>query len=539
MSKSLTDRKFREQSQTPSHRQLEDYLIQVVRQLEKYRVEKLTEKERIFLEKLIKKIKVKLLPPPGLFKLDLQFFDDKKDHQELIRNLEKEKQELQEDLILAAEAGQLFLQKNEELTQEINILKKQIDSLSSKLKKETSNKEIAAQLGLELDQKNKELTSQVNALTEQLKKATVNTKKLDQNAIITDYEKRIKNLQDEKENIREQISQNKSEIQKVQSQNILLEQQIGIAGTENEKLKELNEKLTKKLEQQQDTIKDSNKVLKNNNFKINELTAKAVGAKLVKEGIDKFRELEQQHQELKRDNEELLNHARSLQDRIEELKSENKGLERQIKYNEKKNNRLLKQTENSTSSRKGLSLGEEMKKADELAKTIEKTAELEKQLTAAQDKITQLETRLSSEIGGSERLWNDRQQALEQLEIVNQEISKLGVENLALSRKVAEIERSNAAIKKQGYNEGLAKGRAEAEKISREKKVLEDDLERKTKKNDDLEIKVRSDLEQERADHQKTRQALTTAQKEKAQSELAGADNAKKNKTLQQKIKES
>lgn len=142
MSKSLTDRKFREQSQTPSHRQLEDYLIQVVRQLEKYQAEKPTEKERIFLEKLIKKIKVKLLPPPGLFKLDLQLFTKKEEE------LKKELKETEENLTLAAKVGQALIQKNEELTQEVNILKKQIDSLSSKLQTETSNKEAAAQLGL-------------------------------------------------------------------------------------------------------------------------------------------------------------------------------------------------------------------------------------------------------------------------------------------------------------------------------------------------------------------------------------------------------
>lgn len=68
------------------------------------------------------------------------------------------------------------------------------------------------------------------------------------------------------------------------------------------------------------------------------------------------------------------------------MKSENKGLEKQIKYNEKKNSRLLKQTESSISSGRGLSLGEEMKKVDELAKAIEKTTELEKQL-AEQKKV--------------------------------------------------------------------------------------------------------------------------------------------------------
>jgi hypothetical protein len=173
MSKSLTDRKFRTQSQTASRHQLEDYLIRVVRQLEKYQVEK---------------IKAKLLPPPGLFKLDLNFFNRKEEE------LEKLLKKTESERTLAAEMGQFLLKKNEQLIKEINILAEQlkgkeenISSLSSELQAEISNKEAAAQLGLELVQQNEELKSQVNA---QQLKGKVSTKDIaNLNNNILNYEK--------------------------------------------------------------------------------------------------------------------------------------------------------------------------------------------------------------------------------------------------------------------------------------------------------------------------------------------------------------
>src|SRR5437016_4007997 len=166
MLKSFTDRKFRVQSPTPSRRQLEDYLIQIVRQLGKYRAEKLTKEERNFLEK----VKSNSLPLLGLFRLDLQFFNRRKEE------LEKLLKEAEEERTTAAEVGQVLLKKNIVLEQENKKLRKDIDILSSELQREANDKKTAAQLGLELIKKNEELISKINILTEQLKRK-VNAKR--------------------------------------------------------------------------------------------------------------------------------------------------------------------------------------------------------------------------------------------------------------------------------------------------------------------------------------------------------------------------
>jgi hypothetical protein len=221
MSKSLTDQELRTQFRTLSHGQLEDYLIQVARQLGQYRAGKTTKKGRFFWQKLIKK--GKFLLSSGLFKLDLQFFNGREEE------LEKLLKEAEEERTLAAEIGQTLLEENKKLKNELKVL------------------------------------------TGQLRKK-VNAKEVDRlNSIITDYEKEKENWENRQRNVREKISKDKAEIKKVQSQNILLEQQIGVAGTENEHLKNQLKNLQKKNAEQQKEISDNNEVLKNDGERISGL----------------------------------------------------------------------------------------------------------------------------------------------------------------------------------------------------------------------------------------------------------------------------
>lgn len=194
--------------------------------------------------KLIQKVKVKSSPPFQLFKLDLQFFsDEKKKYYEILGlkegageeeikktyrklalkyhpdknpgnkeaeerfkeiynaysiltgkepskyalyNLEdalNELNEMEKNLIVAAEVGDALLKKNEKLQEYVNVL-------NSELQSEIGDRKAAARSGLELVKENEKLKNELEVLVEQLGKK-INAKEEETNRLsrtISDYE---------------------------------------------------------------------------------------------------------------------------------------------------------------------------------------------------------------------------------------------------------------------------------------------------------------------------------------------------------------
>src|SRR4051812_20721195 len=173
----LKDKGLEDNFQKLIREELEGHLIQA---------KKITEEKRVFLKKTIQKIKVNFFPTFQLFKLDLQFFNNKKEEE-----LEEELKEIKKDLNLAAEIGKALLEKNSILERENEKLKREADVLNSKLQSEISSKESAVQLEPELVEKNEELTREINTFAEQLERSAKEIDRLDN--IIYGYEKQKEN----------------------------------------------------------------------------------------------------------------------------------------------------------------------------------------------------------------------------------------------------------------------------------------------------------------------------------------------------------
>ncbi|CAG8633372.1 14219_t:CDS:10 [Gigaspora margarita] len=137
----------------------------------------------------------------------------------------------------------------------------------------------------------------------------------------------------------------------------------------------------------------------------------------------------------------------------------------------------------------------------------------------------------------------------EQKEELNKKIGEADTEIIDLSIKLGHADRDKYNSWKQGYNEGLAKGRVETQKISDEKQELEDKLEEKDRKIEDLTISVniykevdnkleenRKQLNDEKTAHQQTQ--LEKAQTEKDQHEGTKKELDKKKAELETKKQE-
>ncbi|KLL03142.1 MAG: hypothetical protein MRERV_51c016, partial [Mycoplasmataceae bacterium RV_VA103A] len=83
--------------------------------------------------------------PRGLFKLDLQFFNDSADKKEIkrlkdeVKDLRREKEEVEEERSLAAKVGQALLEQNTCLESRITILEKQLEEITETYQKQIDN----------------------------------------------------------------------------------------------------------------------------------------------------------------------------------------------------------------------------------------------------------------------------------------------------------------------------------------------------------------------------------------------------------------
>ncbi|CAJ0824578.1 6709_t:CDS:10 [Entrophospora sp. SA101] len=275
---------------------------------------------------------------------------------------------------------------------------------------------------------------------EKLEKDLVETKKL-----VVEKDSKIEQLEKKLIDEKKEINHSK----KIKFQNTHLKQLIEEVETKNEQLEEANEKLTQKIAEQQ--VK-----LKKNDEHFEEIL------KVKEEEIDK------------------------LTAEIEELKSENNYLERQIEYKEKKN----KQLASSTSAGGGLSLAAELNQAN-------KSEEAEKKIAELEGKLEQKEKEL---------LFKEK---------IHYEVLRVEAEKRKKLLSLAEIKFNNSQSNVSHLNQKLEKKDHRLQEIGQQNKILNNKLE---ERKNLLLAQVQAEVENNQIEIKKLKQKIDK-QKKQAQKE--------------------
>jgi chromosome segregation ATPase len=161
---------------------------------------------------------------------------------------------------------------------------------------------------------------------------------------------------------------------------------------------------------------------------------------MTEKNINEYENLNQRYNELVQDNNKLAGKNLLLEQKEADLNQENSSLQKQIKNNEQRINKLL--AKGSGPPGQKTSLGEEIKKADELKTAQEKIAKLEKQLKQKDLKKDEgLRKRLTLAEVKFHNSQTNAYQLSDKLEKKDQELKAVQKQNTFLNNQLAETKK--------------------------------------------------------------------------------------------------